>query len=223
MKIDFVFDTVCPWCFIGKRRLERALARRPLLQATITWRAFMLNPDMPPGGMPAMTFFERKFGSLARIARMTAGIVQSGCDDGIAFDFDRIKTLPNTLHSHRLIRWVNGTAPQHTSQVVDALFSAYFEQGRDIGDKAELLTVARDCGLDEAEAARVLISHEGQADILAENQQTHRMSINGIPSIVLADQWGLAGAQEPDILVRLIDMATESQPDEPVSRPRMSG
>lgn len=217
MKIDFVFDTVCPWCFIGKRRLERALARRPLVHAEINWRPFMLNPDMPDGGIPHASYLERKFGSAARVARLNAGVRETGAGEGIAFDFENIANLPNSLDSHRLVRWagIQGRA----DRIVEALFRAYFEHGRDVGDIGVLVTIAGEIGLDPELAEEFLESGEGRGAILTDNSYTHRLSINGVPSFVFEGQWGVAGAQDPDILVKMIDMVAEARQEEPLSRP----
>lgn len=222
MKIDFVFDTVCPWCFIGKRRLERALSRRPLVKPDINWRPFILNPDMPEGGIPHAVYLERKFGSLARVARLNAGVSETGAGDGIAFDFNRIANLPNSLDSHRLIRWSATVDPFLTATVVDAVFSAYFEQGRDVGNPRVLAEIAGECGLNPDSAYDHLLSDEGRGAILSDNNQTHRMSINGVPSLVFDGQWGVAGAQDPDILVKMLDMVAETKMQEPLSRPSES-
>src|SRR5690242_785289 len=136
MHIDIVSDVICPWCFIGKRRLARALAQRPGLAVSITWRAFQLNPDMQPGGMPREAYLAAKFGSAAHAARIYATITDAGAGENIEFDFDAIRRTPNSRDAHRLIRYA--TKFGKADPVVEALFSAYFEHGRDIGDRQVL-------------------------------------------------------------------------------------
>lgn len=216
MRIEFIFDTVCPWCFVGKRRLERALARRPDIGAAIVWRPFLLNPDMPEGGIPRATYLERKFGGPARVSRMLAGLVEAGAVEGIAFDFNAITRTPNSLHSHRLVRYA--AARGAADAVTEALLSAYFEQGRDIGRIDELSAIAGECGLSAAEAAEWLAGNEGRGDVFMENAHTHRLSINGVPCFIFDGSYGIAGAQDPDILVRMIDLVSEGRLEAPLSR-----
>lgn len=216
MRIEFIFDTVCPWCFVGKRRLERALARRPNVAAEILWRPFLLNPDMPEDGIPRATYLERKFGGPARVARMLAGLVEAGRGEGIAFDFDAIARTPNSLHSHRLVRFAGrfGLA----GAVVESILRAYFEQGRDIGSRAVLEDIAVGVGLPGEDVAAYLAGGGGRSDVFMENAHTHRLSINGVPCFVFETSYGIAGAQDPDILVRMIDLVTEGRLEAPLSR-----
>ena len=132
MQIDIISDTVCPWCFIGKRRLERALLARPELEVQIGWRPFQLNPDMPLEGMPRQEYLAKKFGGSGRAGKIYDTIRATGLEDGIAFDFGRIGRAPNTIASHRLIRWAATAGVQH--QVVEMIFDRYFVRGEDIGD-----------------------------------------------------------------------------------------
>lgn len=224
MRIEFIFDTVCPWCFVGKRRLERALARRPNVSAEIIWRPFLLNPDMPEDGIPRATYLERKFGGPARVSRMLAGLVEAGRGEGIAFDFDAITRTPNSLHSHRLVRFAGGFGL--AGQAVEGILRAYFEEGRDIGSRAVLEDVAVQAGLPRGEVAAYLAGGEGRSDVFMENAHTHRLSINGVPCFVFETSYGIAGAQDPDILVRMIDLVTEGRLEAPLSRaavPVMAG
>lgn len=217
MRIDVIFDTVCPWCFIGKRRLEIALARRPGVRARLRWRPFLLNPDMPEGGIPRSAYLERKFGGTARVARMLSSLQDAGAGLGIDFDFNAITRTPNTLESHRLVRLA--TEQDKEAQVVEALFIAYFQQGRDIGDRTVLTEIAEACGMDGGQVEAHLRTSSGRGDVFMENAHTHRMSINGVPCFIFDGAYGIAGAQEPDILVRMIDMASEGRLEEPLSSP----
>jgi len=135
MRIDIVFDTVCPWCFIGKHRLEQALALRPGVKAELRWRPFLLNPDLPPEGMDRDTYLERKFGSSYRIQRIQGAAQQAGESEGIAFAFERMSRTPNSIQSHRLIQWAGAYGSLQTD-LVEAVFRAYFEEGRDISEPA---------------------------------------------------------------------------------------
>jgi predicted DsbA family dithiol-disulfide isomerase len=215
MRIEFIYDTICPWCFVGKRRLEKALARRPNVRAEILWRPFLLNPDLPEDGIPRGTYLERKFGGPARVARMLGGLREAGRSEDIDFNFDVITRTPNSLDSHRLVRWASQQGKG--DEMVEALFRAYFYEGRDIGDRRQLVAAAEDAGLGPAEARDHLLAGDGRGDIFMENAQTHRMSINGVPCFIFDGAYAIAGAQDPDILVRMIDLASERSVEAPLT------
>ena len=209
MQIEYVFDTVCPWCYVGKRRFERALAQRPDTRATILWRPFLLNPDLSPEGIDRQTYLDRKFGGTARVQRVHAAVTAAGLAEGIEFEFDRITRTPNTLGSHRLIR--HATASGHESAVVEALYRAYFVLGQDIGDIAVLADIGVGVGLDHRELMEYLLSDADMAAVLNDNARAHRLGVNGVPCLIIDGNYALAGAQESDILLRLIDIVRESE------------
>jgi len=204
LQLDVVFDVICPWCYIGKRRLERALGRRPDLALDITWRPFLLNPDMPPGGMPRQEYLVRKFGGEERARRLYAAIAEVGRSEGIAFAFERIQRTPSSIDAHRLVRWA---ARQGRGGVMaETLFGAYFERGLDIGARPVLAGLAGECGLDRRDAFSWLIG-EADAEIVAsENLRAHRLGITGVPCFVIAGRHAIAGAQEPEVLERLLEL-----------------
>ncbi len=166
MHIDIVSDVICPWCFIGKRRLETALAQRPNLTADITWRPFQLNPDMAPGGMARADYLAAKFGGRAHAQRINQAIVDAGNAAGIPFAFDKVERTPNTLDAHRLIRFADGHGA--ANEAVDRLFSGYFIEGLDIGDRDILAAIARQSGLDVVEAMKFLAGDSQRAEVLAD-------------------------------------------------------
>jgi predicted DsbA family dithiol-disulfide isomerase len=179
MHIDIVSDVICPWCFIGKRRLEKALSLRPDLAVDVTWRPFQLNPDMPPEGMERKAYIAAKFGGGGQADRVYANVAEVGAGIGIPFAFDRIRRTPNTRDAHRLIRWA--AAHALADPVVEALFRAYFLDGRNIGDRAVLAEIAGTAGLDATVARRWL---DGDADIepvLAEDRGARRLGIHTVP------------------------------------------
>lgn len=209
MKIEYIFDTVCPWCYLGKRRFERALARRPGTRADIHWRPFLLNPDIPPEGIDRRAYLERKFGGPARVQRVHSAVAAAGESEGIEFAFDRIARTPNTMNSHRMIRFAGSFNRQ--AETVEALYRAYFCEGRDIGQMDELLDIAVTAGLPRAELKYYLDSDTDVAAVLNDNARAHRLGVNGVPCLVLDGQYAVAGAQEPDVLLRLIDIAREAE------------
>jgi predicted DsbA family dithiol-disulfide isomerase len=205
MRIDVVFDTVCPWCFIGKHRLERALALRPEVRAEIRWRPFLLNPEMPSDGLDWQLHLERKFGSAYRIQRIHGAIAAAGEVEGIAFDFGAISRIPNSVDSHRLIQWAADTGRQ--AALVEAIYGAYFVRGQDIGDPKVLRRLAIAAGLPGDEVERFLGSGQGISEVEGENARVHRLGVGGIPCYIFDGRYAVAGAQEPDMLARLIDIA----------------
>ncbi len=215
MRITIVFDTVCPWCFIGKRRLERALRTRREVRPEFGWQPFLLNPELPPEGTDRSLYLERKFGGRQRVDRMYDALAAAGRVEGIDFSFDRIRRTPNSLNSHRLIQ-MTPTAVQPA--LVDALFVAYFTYGRDIGDPAELAAIAGDHGLDDDEVYRRLLTEAGANAVYAANARSHRMGINGVPCFIFNDRFSMAGAQELEVLMRMVDLAAETDAPAPVSQ-----
>lgn len=209
MLIEVIFDPGCPWCFIGKRQLERALDLRTGLDATVRWWPFLLNPDMPADGLERGTYLMRKFGSQARISRVFGAISDFADQVGIDFSFDRIQRTPNTLHAHRLVRFaeVHGLG----GAAVEALFASHFLSGRDIGELAELVRIGDEVGLDAAALRQYLASDRDVTDVYAANARAHRLGINGVPTFVFARSYVISGAQEPQVLSRMLDVARERQ------------
>ena len=215
MRIEFIFDTVCPWCYVGKRRFERALRSRPHTRVDVLWRPFLLNPDIPLEGVDRRSYLDRKFGGLARVQRIHGAVAEAGKAEGIAFDFDRILRTPNSLNSHRLIRFAGSLGRE--AETVEALYAAYFTHGRDIGDIEVLLEIAAALGLPEEDTARYLYSDADITAVMNDNARAHRLGVNGVPCVVLDGSYALAGAQEPDILLRLIDIVREGETEAALS------
>ncbi len=205
LAIEVVHDLVCPWCFLGMRRLMRTLRRRPELLYDITWRPFLLNPDMPRAGMSRSDYVIRKFGGEERARRLYASISDIGRAEGIAFRFDLIRRTPSSVDAHRLVRFAarSGLA----SEMVEALFATHFTEGRDIGDVSVLIETAAVVGLNAIEAQRFLLSDVETESIHAENPRAHRLGINGVPCFVFGDGHAIAGAQEAEVIERMLDVA----------------
>ncbi len=207
--VEFVFDTVCPWCYVGKRRFERALAQRQNARVRVVWRPFLLNSDLPLEGVDRRLYLEHKFGGAQRVQRMQASVCQAGQSEGIDFNFEGILRTPNTLHSHRLIRYA--TQMGRDSETVEAIYRAYFCQGRDIGSLAELTALGVEMGFAANDLAAYLHSDADITPVLNDNARAHRLGVNGVPCLILEGLYALAGAQEPDVLLRLIDIAREAE------------
>jgi predicted DsbA family dithiol-disulfide isomerase len=192
LSVDVVSDVVCPWCYIGKRRLEHA-ASTAGLPLVVRWRPFQLDPTIPPEGKDRDAYLTAKFGSKERIRALHSNVVSVGASEGIAFAFDRIRVSPNTLDAHRLVRWAGESGQQ--SEIVEALFRAYFLEGRDIGDHRELVLVAESCGLDAATIAADLDSPRDRESVAAEIAEAQRIGVTGVPTFILDGRYGLVGAQ----------------------------
>ncbi len=201
--LDVISDTICPWCYIGKRRLEQALSQRPDLDIEVYWRPYQLDPTIPPGGIERASYLERKFGGPDAARSIYARIEEAGEAEGIPFAFDRIAVTPSTLDSHRLIRWAATAGVQDA--VVERLFALYFTEGQDIGDPNVLVSAAGDAGMDADLVANLL---QGESDIdLVEKEiaLAQQIGVTGVPCFVFAHRYAVMGAQEPASIVDAID------------------
>lgn len=205
LSVEIVLDLVCPWCYLGVRRLLRVLDARPDLQADLLWRPFLLNPDIAPGGIPRQDWLARKFGGEERARRLHGTIMELGEAEGIAFRFDLVRRIPSSLDGHRLLRWAAGQGV--VNGLVERLFHAYFYEGQDIGQHATLAALAAAEGLDAAEARRFLASPAETEWVHLENLRAHRLGINGVPCFLVDGQHAIAGAQESEVLQRLIEVS----------------
>ena len=205
MRLDIYSDTICPWCYVGKRRLERALAPRPPPGLSIRWRAFQLNPGMPAEGMDRQEYLEVKFGGPERAARIYEAVRQAGAGEGIDFAFERMTRTPNTFESHRLLRHAHEMGRQ--GALLEVLFQAYFHEGADVGARAVLLACAERAGLDLAAAETFLASAAEAESTLAEDRLARRQGINGVPCFIFNGRFALSGAQPPEALLQLLDLA----------------
>ncbi|HET8727917.1 MAG TPA: DsbA family oxidoreductase [Alphaproteobacteria bacterium] len=202
MDIDIYFDLVCPWCYIGKRRLERALAAQPDLKPAIRWQPFQLNPGMPRPGMDRATYLAAKFGGPERARQVYAMVADTAARDGLDLKIDRIVRTPNTLDAHRLVRWSS-----EPSAMVEAVFKAYFEDGRDIGDIDVLSDIAAAQGFDPEATRAHLLSEADTDDVQAADAEARRMGIQAVPCFVFDRRYALSGAQEPHAFEPMFDLA----------------
>lgn len=205
MNIDFIFDVVCPWCYIGKRHLEQALAARPGVTPEITWRPFLLNPQLPPDGIDRGAYLSGKFGSEQRISRIYGAIAEVGQSVAIHFNFDNIRRTPNTLDAHRLVRFA--ATENKSNEAVEALYEAYFIEGRNIGEAGVLADIGAAIGLDSETILEYLSGEEGANTVFDDNARAHRLGINGVPSYVFGASMVISGAQDPTVLARILDAA----------------
>ncbi len=215
MRVDVISDTVCPWCFIGKRRLERALAQRPGLDVEVVWHPFQLNPDMPDSGLDRTTYLSLKFGGEARAREIYQAIRRAGTSEGLDFRFDLIAMTPNTVHSHRLARY----AQQHGNQdaAIEAMFRAYFLEGRDIGSSESLIEIGAQAGLDSAPLSHYLQSDDDVEVVRREDLNARRIGVTGVPCFIINGRYAISGAQEPEVFLQVFTVAEQVETDpEPV-------
>ncbi len=218
MIVDIFSDPICPWCFIGKKRLNEALALRPDLPITIRWRAFQLNPDMPAAGMDRQSYLNAKFGGAERAGQIYDRIRMVGQSVGIDFAFDKIRQTPNTVPAHRLIRFAQRPEIDKADLVTDMLFDAYFLNGETIGSVEDLLAVGEKAGIDREALAAYFDSDEDTEEILAEDAHARRLGIGGVPCFIVDGKYALSGAQEPESFLPLFDMALQETENEPATQ-----
>ncbi|MCG8447599.1 MAG: DsbA family oxidoreductase [Hyphomicrobiales bacterium] len=217
LTVDVVSDVMCPWCFIGKRRLEVAVAERPDIAFDVRWRPFQLDATIPEEGMDRQTYLSKKFGGPARAAEIYENIRFAGEADGLDFAFDRIEKSPNTLNAHRLIRWASSAGAQ--DGIVEDLFTAFFLDGEDIGDIDTLIGIGARHGLDP-ELVRNLFGEGADGDLIErEIALAHKMGVEGVPCFILNDRFIVMGAQSSDVLVQAFDhaLAESAAPETEVS------
>ncbi|MEM8593157.1 MAG: DsbA family oxidoreductase [Pseudomonadota bacterium] len=202
IKLDILSDPICPWCYIGKTQLDRALKDVPDHPFTIEWHPFQLNPDMPREGMDRADYLERKFGGKEGAVRVYGQIQRHADEIGLTANLGDIKRTPNTIDAHRLIHWAG--LEQKQSPVVDALFQAYFVEGRDIGDHEVLADVADSAGLDAAVIAKLLGTEEDVKMIQDRDKHSREMGVNSVPTFIVAQQHAVPGAQPPELWKKVI-------------------
>jgi len=211
MQLDVVSDTVCPWCYIGKKRLDQALAMHGGDGITLAWRPFQLDASIPEGGVDRKAYMEKKFGA-ERAKTVGNTIRELGEAAGITFRFDRIERSPNTLDSHRLVRWAGTAGCQN--EMVDILFRRYFEDGEDVGSHDILLDAANEAGMDVDIVRDLLLKDADKELIRREDAMARQMGIQGVPSFIINSQWVMVGAQEPETLVRMFDKLLAREAEE---------
>ena len=212
MMIDVWSDVVCPWCYIGEKRLEQALAQRPELAVEIRWQPFQLRPDMPAQGEPWGAFAFEKFGGIARAQAAFNQVTTVGREVGLEFNFDRVTSAPNTVDAHRLILLAGEYGLQWP--LATALFAAYFSDGRNLNDHAQLVEIAVGVGLDGAAVRALLASDAKIADVQHNQESATQLGVQGVPFYVLDQRYAVSGAQPVGVFLRALDTAAREQTGE---------
>ncbi|HQU68689.1 MAG TPA: DsbA family oxidoreductase [Albidovulum sp.] len=203
IKMDIISDVACPWCYVGKSYLDRALEQRADHPFALEWHPFQLNPDMPKGGMDRREYMALKFGDRDNVVRIHAPLLQHAEKAGITFNLDRIARTPNSLDAHRLIHWAGLEGRQ--TPVVSALFRAYWAEGRDIGDAGVLADIAGENGLDRAMIARLLEGDSDRAEITARDTHARARGVSGVPTFIIDNRYAVQGAQPTENWLNIID------------------
>ena len=209
VKLDILSDPICPWCYIGKSYLDRALAAAPDHPFTIEWHPFQLNPEMPADGMDRRAYLEGKFGGKEGAVRAYAPVVEHAEKAGLNINFEAMQRTPNTLDAHRLIHWA-GIEGRQTA-AVSALFKAYFVEARDIGDAEVLADIADSIEMDAAVVTRLLKSDVDAQDIRDRDAHSRKMGVNSVPTFIIANAHAVPGAQPPELWAQVIADLTKQQ------------
>jgi predicted DsbA family dithiol-disulfide isomerase len=207
MRIDIYSDTVCPWCYLGKRRFELAMAARPQYEPRVTWRPFELNPDLPAEGADRAAHLAAKIGSPERVAQGHEELKRQGEASGIEFRFDLIERVPNTRRSHLLMAHAARSGRQNV--VMERVMRAYFEEGCDIGDIEVLVRLGAEAGLTEHESRSALILRAGQDGVIAAERHATVLGITGVPTFIFDGQYTISGAQDVGTLARVLDQVAD--------------
>jgi predicted DsbA family dithiol-disulfide isomerase len=207
MRIDIYSDTVCPWCYLGKRRFELAVAARPQYEPRVTWRPFELNPDLPAEGVDRAAYLAARIGSPERVAQAHAELKRQGEASGIDFRFDLIERVPNTRRSHLLMAHAARCGRQ--TVVMDRVMRAYFEEGCDIGDIEVLVRLGVEAGLAERESRAALVLRAGQDGVIAAERHATVLGITGVPTFIFDGQYTISGAQDVGTLARVLDQVAD--------------
>ncbi len=208
VKLDIISDPICPWCYIGKANLDKALLEFPDHPFDIEWHPFQLNPDMPAGGMDRRAYLEGKFGGKEGAVKAYAPVVAHAEKAGLTINLDAMQKTPNTIDAHRLIHWAG--IEERQTFVVDLLFKAYFVDGRDIGDHEVLADIADTAEMDAGVVTKLLGSDNDVADIRKRDTHSREMGVSSVPTFIVANQHAVPGAQPAEVWVNVIkDIQTQ--------------
>lgn len=207
LAIDFIADVVCPWCYLGWKRLSQALALRPNVEATITWRPYQLDPSLPEQGVDRAAYMAAKFPDKSRLQAVHDELVRQAAECGVTMNFAQIDKAPNTSGAQRLIRWAGGAGLQ--DKVVEAVMAAYFTEGRDIGDPVVLADIAEQAGMDRLTVLKLLSEGADREIVAHEHQMAIRAGVTGVPFMIFGGKVAIAGAESAENIARGIDKALE--------------
>ncbi len=209
VSVDVISDVVCPWCFVGQKRLDRALEMVDGVEVDVRWRPYQLDPSIPPGGLERKSYMLAKFGSEDRVRQMHTSLKETGAQEGIAFALDAIEVSPNTLDAHRVLRWAGSAGPGVQDRLARRLFELYFQEGRNIGDASVLIEAAREAGMDTAVVETLLPTDADREAVQEEIATAARMGVRGVPCFLIEGKYAVMGAQDPGVLADAIRQVAE--------------
>ena len=205
LDIDIVSDVVCPWCYLGQRRLGLALeSLAGEIEAKITWKPYQLEPNAPPEGFEAFDYLARKIGGAERVRQSHEMLTKMGAEIGLPFAFEKATRLPNTLDAHRLLHWAGKIDAATQDKVAHALFTANFVEGRNVGDHTVLAEIASACGMDDKDISRKLATDEDRDTIHDEIVNAQRMGVTGVPFVVIDGKYAISGARAVDVFANAL-------------------
>ena len=221
LRIDVVSDVVCPWCFIGKRRLEKAIALRPDIPVEVHWRPYFLNDWVPRDGISRTEYLTTKFGSVERYRQMAQRIAAAAAEEGLDYQLDKIARQPNTIDCHRLIHWasLNGDG----ARMKQRLMELYFSEGADLSDREVLVNAARACGLDPDKTRAALADDRDVDRVTREAEEAKQAGIEGVPCFILGGAFAVSGAQSPDYLADAMGRARDELAHRQAGAPEPAG
>lgn len=211
VRIDVVSDVVCPWCFIGKRRLEKAMALKPDIPVEVYWHPYFLNDWIPREGISREDYLVTKFGSPERYAGIAQRVSAAAAEEGLTYAIDKVSRQPNTLDAHRLIRWAGGIGK--AAEMKQKLMDLYFTEGADLTDRAVLVQAATDIGLDPEDVREALASDKDVDEVSQEAQSAKEAGIEGVPCFIFGGRFAVSGAQAPEYLAEAIERLTQGSRD----------
>ncbi|MEX0344128.1 MAG: DsbA family oxidoreductase [Rhizobiaceae bacterium] len=219
LNVDIVSDVMCPWCYVGQKRLERAMDQVPEVEVDIHWRPFQLDPTLPPEGKDRKKYLSDKFGGDERAKSVYQAIKDAGVAEGIPFDFDAIKVAPNTLDAHRLIRWASSAGEGIQNRLARRLFQLYFEEGANIGDHRVLIDAARDVGMDNSIVESLLATDSDREAVQSEIATAGQMGVTGVPCFLIEGKYAVMGAQDSDTLANAFRQIAEAKKEGYLEQP----
>lgn len=202
--VDVISDVVCPWCFLGQKRLDRAISLAGDVEVDVRWRPYQLDPSIPPQGHERKSYMLAKFGSAERLRQAHDNLVEAGRAEDIAFAFDAITVAPNTLDAHRVLRWAGSSGPEVQNRLARRLFELYFQEGRNLGDPSELIEAAREAGMDVSIVETLLPTDADRDAVQEEIATASRMGVRGVPCFIIENKYAVMGAQDPETLADAI-------------------
>lgn len=210
VRVDVVSDVMCPWCYIGKRRLEQAIALNDDITVEVQWRPFQLDPTLPAEGRDRREYLENKFGGPQKAKEIYSKIEDAGRDEGLAFNFEAIAVSPNTLNAHRLIRWSINEGLEVHNKLVERLFELFFIEGENIGDHKVLIEAANYAGMDQSIVEALLATNKDKEAVEQEIATAQQMGVSGVPCFIIENKYAVMGAQEPQNITEAIRQAADA-------------